>query len=401
MKKPFTVWEKSRTYKGKKVKYYQYSISTATGLPSSICEKHQRKTIKARSKTEATQKVFDLISELQHKPSESAGSGTFGDYSKDYMVDGKCPIQLYIESEGRPRDKSYMREYRNLYENHVETDLILCGTEMKDLTHVDLIRFRERLVQRLGVCSTARKSFKIAKQITSYAARMRVIPYDPGAGMGDIKDKPAEKGVFSMDEIRALFPQKGIGEWQDKQAYLAFLLVYSCGLRRGELLGLKWEAVLFDRSAILIVEQLSARTKQIKDPKKGKRRGCPVPRSTMKKLKEWHSETKFPEPDNFVFCYQKPYRGLPGGSNLGGTWWAKNFRWPLDALGIDYSSRNLSPHSLRHTANTQLLDKGYSRDKIRETLGWASSGVQSLYTHGDAMNHSGQADLIDSILNNG
>ncbi|MDC7218659.1 MAG: site-specific integrase [Spirochaetales bacterium] len=398
MKQPFTVWEKTRTYNGKKIKYFQYSISEASGLPESVYKKHQRKTVKARNKSEATQKTFDLINELKNNSSSQAISGSFEDYTKNYMISGKCHYQSFVRSEGKVLNETYMNEYRKIYENHVISDLILSGTLMKEISHGDLLRYRERLVHKLGVCSTARKAFKIVKQNISYAARMGDIPYDPGAGMGDIKDKPKEKGVFSMDEIRVLFPQEGIGEWQTKQAFLAFLLVYSCGLRKGELLGLRWGSVLFDRSAILIVEAVNDKEHTIGDPKKGKRRGCPVPSFTMNKLKEWKKETKFPEPDNFVFCYQKRFRGKLGGSHFSGTWWSKNFRWPLERLNIDYASRNITPHSLRHTANTQLLDKGYSRDKIRETLGWSSSGVQDIYTHGDAMDHSGQADLIDSIL---
>ena len=398
MQKPFYIYASKKNYKGKVKTYFTYTITQASGLPEITCKAHQRKGISARNKSEATQKIFELIQELKAQAVSRSAIGSFGDYSHDYMIDGKCPLQRLIESEGKTRDKEYMREYRNIYENHVQKDLLLCGTGMKDLSHGDLLRFRERLVERLGVCSTARKAFKIVKQITSYAARMGDLPYDPGAGMGDIKDKPEEKGVFSMGEIHTLFPAEGIGEWQDEQAYLAFLLSYSCGLRKGELLGLKWGAVLFDRSAIMIIEQLSTRTYETKDPKKGKHRGCPVPHTTMDRLEAWKWKTKFSGAENYVFCYQKQFRGKPGGSPFGGTWWAKNFRWPLDKLKIDYSSRNLTPHSLRHTANTQLLDKGYSRDKIRETLGWSSSGVQNIYTHGDAMDHSGQADLIDDIL---
>ena len=70
----------------------------------------------------------------------------------------------------------------------------------------------------------------------------------------------------------------------------------------------------------------------------------------------------------------------------------------MEAAGIDAEGRNIVPHSLRHSVNTHLQDLGYSRDKIREALGWSGEAVQNRYTHSDMMDHKGQADLVEGII---
>ena len=150
MKRPFTVYERKWITNGKKKSSFQYSINVSSDLPSYICEDHQRKAISARSKTEATMKVMDLIKQLQDDLHNASAKHSFGNYTKDYMVDGKCHYQRYVQSEDRELAPSYMKEYRKLYTEYIATDLQLCNKKIADLTRADLIRYRERIVQKLG-----------------------------------------------------------------------------------------------------------------------------------------------------------------------------------------------------------------------------------------------------------
>ncbi len=48
---------------------------------------------------------------------------------------------------------------------------------------------------------------------------------------------------------------------------------------------------------------------------------------------------------------------------------------------IDTEGRALTPHSLRHNANSILREAGVNPDKIRASLGWSSEAIQNRYTH--------------------
>ena len=74
-----------------------------------------------------------------------------------------------------------MKEYGKLYVDHISTESLLCNKKISELTRADLIRFRERLVTKIGANSTARKVFKIVKQNLNYAAMMGDIPFNPSS----------------------------------------------------------------------------------------------------------------------------------------------------------------------------------------------------------------------------
>lgn len=55
----------------------------------------------------------------------------------------------------------------------------------------------------------------------------------------------------------------------------------------------------------------------------------------------------------------------------------------MEKAGIDRVSRNLKPHSFRHSLNTILRDAGKDPAKIRAALGWEQERTQDGYTHFD------------------
>lgn len=398
MKAPYNIKTGKRIYKGKTQVYYLLTINPESGVSEETCKNWQRKTIRAKNKTEAKRKAVEIVDRLRQETFERSDSSPFGLYTKSYMIDGKCHYQKYARTQGRELAKSYMTEYRRLYEAHITTDII-CKKPMKQITRSDLLRFSERIIAKLGVSSTARKVFKILKQNMNYAYIMGDIPYNPAAGMRDIQDKKKERGILTIEEVGTLFPVDGYGPWKGRQEYLAFLLAYSAGMRKGEVLGLKWSKVNFEKRAVHIDEAYHSIGGEMGKTKKGVKRWTPLPDKTLEALVNWKKDTRFSGDDNFVFCYQRRFRDISAGRNYSATWWQKNFKSAMEAAGIDHKSRNIVPHSLRHSLNTHLQDMGYSRDKIRETLGWSAPAVQDIYTHGDMMDHSGQANLIDSLLN--
>jgi len=51
------------------------------------------------------------------------------------------------------------------------------------------------------------------------------------------------------------------------------------------------------------------------------------------------------------------------------------------SIRITPKTRNLSPHSFRHSLNTLLRDRGKDAAKIREVLGWHQERTQDRYPH--------------------
>lgn len=145
-------------------------------------------------------------------------------------------------------------------------------------------------------------------------------------------------------------------------------LTYSCGLRVSEIINLKLTDIDLEASRIHIVQA------------KGKKDRYVPLANTAKKivliyLKKINPETYFIE-------------GLTGGKYSAASIQKFIKKYALNA-GI---SKTVTPHTLRHSFATHLLEKGTDLRYIQHLLGHSSSKTTEIYTH---ITHKG----IDQIIN--
>jgi len=97
-----------------------------------------------------------------------------------------------------------------------------------------VLDFRGRLAAKLpGKLNTANKALAVLKTILKEALFPRGHRAGSTAGVGNLKESRKEAGVFTEDELRALFPADPPGPWKDLQGYACFLLAATTGMRRG------------------------------------------------------------------------------------------------------------------------------------------------------------------------
>jgi integrase len=131
----------------------------------------------------------------------------------------------------------------------------------------------------------------------------------------------------------------------------AVLLSVNTGLRRGELLALKWSAIDF-KQKLVTVEGGTA--------KSGSTRHLPLNDEAVKVLKLWREQC----PDeNRVFCVQTSFKRAWGALLARAE--IQNFRW----------------HDLRHHFASRLAQAGVPLNTIRELLGHASLLMTVRYAH--------------------
>jgi integrase len=190
-----------------------------------------------------------------------------------------------------------------------------------------------------------------------------------------------------MKEVKALFREVP-GIWRDLSGYTAFILAAQVGMRRGEILALRWEQIDFENSFIDIDRAMTDNGL----PKWDKTRGAPISFQCHAALLELRRQSTFVLPHHHVICNDK--NGHPRSEH----WWRQRFEKAMESAGFDRVGRNLRPHSFRHALNTSLRGAGADPSRLRESLGWSSEKVQDKYTHWNPEHFEELRRIIDELF---
>ena len=167
------------------------------------------------------------------------------------------------------------------------------------------------------------------------------------------KPPPGRTRFLSDDERQALLAACKASDSQ--YLYLAVVLALSTGMRRGELLGLRWRQVDLDRKWIMLDHT-----------KNGDRRGIPLEGHALELMHE-HAKVRQLNSD-FVFPGTVPQRPLDI---------AKAWRTALRTAGI----QNFRFHDLRHSAASYLAMNSASPVEIAAILGHRTLQMVKRYAH--------------------
>jgi integrase len=189
------------------------------------------------------------------------------------------------------------------------------------------------------------------------------LPLNPVAGIerhpvrlaGDID-------VFSPEEVWAL-----VRSAASEQDGAIFLTAAFTGLRRGELIALRWRDVDFTGSLVRVRASYAAGA--LTAPKSGKVRSVPLAPEVAKSLAKLSQRKRFTGDDDLVFAGE-------AGSYLDGSALRRRYRKAL----ADAALRPLRFHDLRHTFGTRMIAKADIR-RVQEWMGHADVQTTMRYLH--------------------
>ena len=138
-----------------------------------------------------------------------------------------------------------------------------------------------------------------------------------------------------------------------------FELLYSSGLRRSEITGLKIQDVDFFNGLVKVFGKGS------------KERFVPVTDEALAAIKDYLACRQNPQPQDPLFLNSR-------GKALTGDGLAYIFKNTAIAAHL---ARKVTPHSLRHSFATHLLNNGCDLRSLQEMLGHKSLAATQVYTH--------------------
>ena len=196
-----------------------------------------------------------------------------------------------------------------------------------------------------------------------YLVEEEVIDVDPAEHLTAPKINKALPSLLSEDEVRELLDAPDRQTARGLRDVAMLELLYATGLRVSELVGTQPSDINLARGLIL------ARGKGDKE------RLIPVGRSALRALQDYlagaRQELLTQEANPYLF----PGRGL-GHLSRQRVW--QLISDSARAVGIN---RPISPHKLRHSFATHLLDHGADLRAVQAMLGHSDLSTTEIYTH--------------------
>ncbi len=222
---------------------------------------------------------------------------------------------------------------------------------------VDKIVLRRYLAQlhKTNRKSTIGRKLAALRAFYRFLLREGVVTVNPGEAVATPRQEKYLPKTLSADEAYALM-EHGAGQSLRDRAILETL--YSCGLRVGELAALDVASVDLSEGLVRVVG------------KGRKERIVPVGRKAREALEAYLDSRATVRGEEPLFLNRF-------GARLTARSIERNLKKQLLAGGI---LRDATPHSLRHSFATHLLDSGADLRAIQELLGHASLSTTQKYT---------------------
>jgi len=168
----------------------------------------------------------------------------------------------------------------------------------------------------------------------------------------NLQEDPHENS--NWDELNTLLASVG-------KPWLKQLIVFgvNTGLRRGEMINLRWDQIDFERKVVLVCNLDFFQTKTKSE------REIPLNASAEGALR------MLPKVSDYVFVGEK-------GGKLGDYYLSQCFRKAIDEAKLN---KDLTLHSLRHSFGTLLVRAGVSIYDISKLMGHSSVAVTHIYAH--------------------
>ena len=169
--------------------------------------------------------------------------------------------------------------------------------------------------------------------------------------------------VLSTEEVDAMEKSLDMSKWEGHRNRAIIEVLFSCGLRVSELVNLR-------------LSNLYVKEKFLRVMGKGsKERLVPISSRAIQELEWWFADRQHmnikPGEEDYVFLNRR-------GAHLTRTMILIMIKQTAEQAGI---RKTISPHTLRHSFATALLEGGADLRAIQAMLGHESIGTTEIYTH--------------------
>lgn len=284
-------------------------------------------------------------------------------------------VERWISARELNRAASTISGYRRLTRKYIQPTQI-GAMEVCTLTESEMIQLLRPLILR-GYTRQAQLLQVLVSAALRDAVRRREIGYNPMDGVEKVQHQPRMAAWLTVDQAAQLLASS---EQRNDPLYLAWLLMLCCGLRRGEMLGLRWDDVDWQRA------QLNIERQQIT-----------VDRSTIITRPKTRKSVRQIPLDDHVLTMLRLHQNGDGAILKGVT--AKMLHDGLDRALAAAGVPRVTLHGLRHTMAATAAGEGVAIKILQGLMGHAHyQTTADIYAHVDLQPRRQAAAVIAARL---
>jgi integrase/recombinase XerC len=264
-------------------------------------------------------------------------------------------------------EKKYSKHTVLAYQNDVLTFFEFCQQEFEidSLIEVDYVQVRSWIVKLVdqGISNNSiNRKISSLKTFYKYLLKTKQIEVNPLVKHKALKVAKKVQVPFTVDEVESvirLLENEG-NDFVSLRNRLLVELLYSTGIRRIELINLQMQSIDLHSNSVKVLG------------KRNKERIIPLIPSVVKTLKAYLDvRTRIQSDNSYLFLTEK-------GNKIYET---LVFR-VINSYFSEVSTKvKKSPHILRHSFATHLLNQGADLNSVKELLGHSSLASTQVYTH--------------------
>ncbi|MBS1383122.1 MAG: site-specific integrase [Clostridiales bacterium] len=342
------------------------------------------KNVLGKTQAEVKAKLKQAIEEAKGLDAAKVGRYTVGQWMEVWF-------EHYAKVKVRP---SSHQTYRGYIDNHIKPNI--GKIPLEKLTSLELQKFYKKLLtsgrvdrieskkQSKGLSpKTVRNIHQIIASAVKLAKEQKIIASDPTEGCALPKLEHREMKTLPVEQLQSF-----LREAKDSGVFELYYLELATGLRRGELLGLKWEDIDLERGDLQVKRQIARIDGEVVEaPLKTKNayRTLPLAEDTIGVLKAQKKKT-----GDSPWVFPSPTGGPISPDSVLHMLYRVLKRAGLPRVRF---------HDLRHTFATLALQNGVDVKTVSGMLGHFSAGFTlDTYAHVTTASQRQAAKTMGSVL---
>jgi integrase/recombinase XerC len=269
----------------------------------------------------------------------------------------------YLEFEKRysPHTLTSYRNDLNQFQSFLEESIL--PVRLEQAQHQHIRGWLIKMVQDGLAPRSVNRKIATIRSYYKYALRNEMVQQDPSAKIKVLKTGKSLPVFAKEQELTKILDQMVYHEgFRGARDQLVMEFLYATGTRLSEMINLKENDVDLDQGQVKVLG------------KRNKQRIIPVPNALIPLIENYQRLKAKEFPDNY-----SPY--LIVNNSGGQSYQMLIYRIVKNVLGRLTSLDKQSPHVLRHTFATHLLNKGAELNAVKELLGHSSLAATQVYTH--------------------